>query len=375
MIKFVPTFRVQVYGAPRVGKTTLIERMITDCRPIQKENFSGYTLVKLRVDGEEINMEFYEGEGHSRPHAVVGVSDINNSETFAAICPQLEAVMRLHMPLAYAVRNKSDAEGRDADETEFMDWCNHHSVNDYKTSATGGTGVRRFMERLSRDLFRDYIRDELLICQDITEKLLAYPNSEIFRQPVGDDVPDYYEVIKDPMDLTTVLSNLGSKKYTSVAKWRADVELIWSNCEMYNGQDAYKEVIEDMKRMVRKLSKGLVPQNIAAEILTVTTAMNKLIDKPPPNMRGILPPGAFYTQSEMKLPFTPKDLMALSEDVRRLEIEGTQDDRQQLAQVVKWFNLRGRPKGGFMEFDVSTIPDEAKVYVRSFLKERLSVKL
>lgn len=48
------------------------------------------------------------------------------------------------------------------------------------------------------------------------------------------EAPDYYEVIKHPMDLGTMLRNVKASKYKNKNAFAADLELIWSNCEMYN---------------------------------------------------------------------------------------------------------------------------------------------
>ncbi|CEH11711.1 Histone acetyltransferase SAGA/ADA, catalytic subunit PCAF/GCN5 and related proteins [Ceraceosorus bombacis] len=49
------------------------------------------------------------------------------------------------------------------------------------------------------------------------------------------DAPDYYEVIKQPMDLGTLQRNVRSSKYKKKDSFIRDLELIWKNCEFYNG--------------------------------------------------------------------------------------------------------------------------------------------
>ncbi|XP_016954099.1 transcription initiation factor TFIID subunit 1 isoform X2 [Drosophila biarmipes] len=59
-----------------------------------------------------------------------------------------------------------------------------------------------------------------------------------FLKPVNKkQVKDYYTVIKRPMDLETIGKNIESHRYHSRAEYLADVELIATNCEQYNGSD------------------------------------------------------------------------------------------------------------------------------------------
>jgi hypothetical protein len=60
------------------------------------------------------------------------------------------------------------------------------------------------------DLYRDY--------EKILEKLMAHRNAWPFNQPVDPvalNIPDYLDVVKQPMDLGTVLKNLDAGELTS----------------------------------------------------------------------------------------------------------------------------------------------------------------
>jgi histone acetyltransferase len=61
-----------------------------------------------------------------------------------------------------------------------------------------------------------------------------------FVEPVA-GVPDYYEVIKNPMgevvfntDLRTLSENIENNKYNTLDEFKNDVNLIWTNCRTYN---------------------------------------------------------------------------------------------------------------------------------------------
>ncbi|CAK9437367.1 uncharacterized protein LODBEIA_P17450 [Lodderomyces beijingensis] len=64
-----------------------------------------------------------------------------------------------------------------------------------------------------------------------------HPSAWPFAVPVNkDEVPDYYEVIKEPMDLSTMESKLENDKYESFEQFLYDARLIFKNCRSYNGE-------------------------------------------------------------------------------------------------------------------------------------------
>lgn len=55
--------------------------------------------------------------------------------------------------------------------------------------------------------------------------------------PVGDGAPDYREVIKEPMDLSTIEKKLGEGKYTNEEQFHGDARRIISNSYAYNSKE------------------------------------------------------------------------------------------------------------------------------------------
>lgn len=47
-------------------------------------------------------------------------------------------------------------------------------------------------------------------------------------------VPDYRLVIKKPMDLSTLLTNMDEQQYVTVREFVSDADLIWQNALEYN---------------------------------------------------------------------------------------------------------------------------------------------
>lgn len=64
----------------------------------------------------------------------------------------------------------------------------------------------------------------------------------LFQQPVDVQawkIFDYYDIVKNPMDLGTIRDKLNTSAYKTLADWHKDMMLVWSNCILYNGKNDY----------------------------------------------------------------------------------------------------------------------------------------
>ena len=67
-------------------------------------------------------------------------------------------------------------------------------------------------------------------CVELTNKMLHKDLCRPFREkvdPERDGAPDYLEIVKNPMDLTTVRKKLVAGEYKSISEWSDDVNLIF----------------------------------------------------------------------------------------------------------------------------------------------------
>jgi len=73
----------------------------------------------------------------------------------------------------------------------------------------------------------------------VLEEIKVHPHAWPFLEPVDPhDVPDYYKVIKDPMDLQTVELRLNQKLYEKLSDFIGDMTKIFDNCRYYNPRDS-----------------------------------------------------------------------------------------------------------------------------------------
>ena len=71
----------------------------------------------------------------------------------------------------------------------------------------------------------------------LLSEMMNHPSAWPFAQPVSkDEVSDYYDVIKEPMDLSTMENKLENDKYGSFGQFLYDAQLIFNNCRTYNAE-------------------------------------------------------------------------------------------------------------------------------------------
>jgi bromodomain-containing factor 1 len=89
---------------------------------------------------------------------------------------------------------------------------------------------------------RKKLKPELQFCEEVLGELMASKNASMnqwFLYPVDAvalGIPDYYSIIKHPMDLTKVSSMLSGGDISSLKDFDKNVRLIFANCYQFNGE-------------------------------------------------------------------------------------------------------------------------------------------
>ncbi|XP_066532155.1 ATPase family AAA domain-containing protein 2B [Hoplias malabaricus] len=79
------------------------------------------------------------------------------------------------------------------------------------------------------------LRELRLFLRDVTKRLATDKRFQIFSKPVDiEEVSDYLEVIREPMDLSTIMTKIDTHKYITAKDFLVDIDLICSNALEYN---------------------------------------------------------------------------------------------------------------------------------------------
>lgn len=93
----------------------------------------------------------------------------------------------------------------------------------------------------------------------LLKSILDIPEADLFSEPVDPvslNIPDYFNIVKRPMDLGTVFRRLMLDEYITLVDFVSDVKLICENCYLYNGLNS---AVSDSCRVVeREFIRGLV---------------------------------------------------------------------------------------------------------------------
>ena len=135
--------------------------------------------------------------------------------------------------------------------------------------------------------------DDIKKLEKVFTSIEADPQAYDFLEPVDYvalNILDYPSIIKTPMDLGTVKSNLKDKKYPTFLEFLSDIDLIWTNCRTYNMagseivkmandcEKAFKKLIE--KQFKNYMSKSSSKNEIEDNDSTLTMEQKmKLTDK------------------------------------------------------------------------------------------------
>ncbi|WVW84008.1 hypothetical protein I302_106034 [Kwoniella bestiolae CBS 10118] len=96
-----------------------------------------------------------------------------------------------------------------------------------------------------------------VVLQLVLNDMQNEPSSWPFTKPVDKNVVvDYYEVIKEPMDLSTMENKLENNHYETVEDFVADAKLMFDNCRQYNGEKStYTKQANLLEKALDKILK------------------------------------------------------------------------------------------------------------------------
>lgn len=112
------------------------------------------------------------------------------------------------------------------------------------------------------------------ILEEILNDLRDLPDMQPFLFPVNaKKVPDYYRIIQNPMDLTTMRDKLRQRKYITRVEFLADINLIVDNSTLYNG--ATNNITMAGKRLLQKCIDRIAEKE--DKLMLLEKAINPLL--------------------------------------------------------------------------------------------------
>ncbi|TPX53554.1 hypothetical protein SeMB42_g00727 [Synchytrium endobioticum] len=132
-------------------------------------------------------------------------------------------------------------------------------------------------------------------CRSILSALQTHSAASPFLKPVhpvAANAPDYFSIVKYPMDLSTVEKKLSSGLYNSVQAFGADIDLMLSNCFRYNPDDGHP--IHKAGKLLKMVYNNLLTSHFPA-IIDTPVPTPTIIYQPALNTNVYQPPNALFT--------------------------------------------------------------------------------
>lgn len=197
----------------------------------------------------------------------------------------------------------------------------------------------------------------------ILRKLQRHPLAGPFMQPVDiSAVPDYLDIVKEPMDLSTVESRLFNGSYSNAYEFGSDIRKIWSNAFLYNSSES------EIYQAASQLSSSFESLFSDNENLILTDkgdaieGLYKQLEALKKEIKDIKGPKAKPQQTDR--PMTLQEKKLLGQSIRGLQPQYLRG----LINIIK-DSLPAGIHGAELEFDLDTLPPKVCRDLERYVKQ------
>lgn len=133
---------------------------------------------------------------------------------------------------------------KDASVKEKRSGCADSSASDDTEPRQTRRASKRAAE-IEHEEDKNSIKGSMAKLQELLTDIRHHRDSWPFLSPVTkNEVPDYHDIISNPMDFGTIKYKLGNGDYETLDKFFSDCQLVFENCRLYNKEHSsvYKYV-------------------------------------------------------------------------------------------------------------------------------------
>lgn len=155
---------------------------------------------------------------------------------------KIKTVSHIHENSAYTTNTNDSFKRSSLREKKFTNF--DHKYADFENAQLSSGFIPSLTHlNVSRNL-SESMKKCLKVLITLKKHQLAYP----FLKPVDPialHVPDYFDIVKEPMDLSTVEKNLRNGLYSNPSQFASDMRKIWNNSFLYNakGSEIYQMTV------------------------------------------------------------------------------------------------------------------------------------
>lgn len=146
------------------------------------------------------------------------------------------SMLKLH--LLFFLVDDSDSDEEVSAKTPKLNGSSEERRSSRRKTETSPPNSHRLSSTRRSRANEDLLLDNVSILR-LLDDVCRNENSWPFVRAVSrHEVPDYYKVIKNPMDLAKIKSKLNTGQYTTNSEVMKDIQLIFSNCDLYNQNES-----------------------------------------------------------------------------------------------------------------------------------------
>ncbi|KAL2515087.1 Transcription factor GTE10 [Forsythia ovata] len=217
-------------------------------------------------------------------------------------------------------------------------------------------------------------------CETLLNRLMTQKNALIFNSPVdivAFNIPDYFNVIKHPMDLGTIKTKLLSGRYSSPEEFAANVRLTFKNAMTYNPPGHHvHHTAEKMNKLFEVRWKQIEKKIPVTMDASMPSKAGAIMEAKTPSMPPSKKQKTTFTENKVKQePIKP--LMSNVEK-RKLEAElemWLEELPEDIINILKENTLNGsQVNEDEITIDLDTLSDDTLFKLRKLLDDYLEKK-
>ena len=226
-----------IFYAIREGHIDIVEFLIKHGANVNKNDKKKQTPVSFALKHNKNDIaQLLTSNGAIKPEQKKNNKD-NNKKGKKNIEEEPKTEINVQIPKKYIlVKIGKNGEKTPLDEEE----CNKFMENNPEVAK-----LLNNKENLQK-LVDDITDEDLKLCdswEKIAKKLMNLlwksKDASLFHKPVDPielQIPDYFSIIKNPMDFSTIKKKLNNCTYTKLKEFCDDMDLVFDNCYTYNGR-------------------------------------------------------------------------------------------------------------------------------------------
>jgi hypothetical protein len=206
----------------------------------------------------------------------------------------------------------------------------------------------------------------------LSEHPMAINFTEPF-QPAGEDESDYFEKITNPQDISSIKTRLREDQYQTIQSWLKDVDLIWSNAELFYGPDALMSTVADgcrsTFRKYRRRVDVLSMSTWCREVDRLKNRLTNLLGLPPPRVKQQSTSSTTtHGPRASPAPFSERELQSF---VQASEMMTREEDQMEILKIIRENQAEIDSGEAELVLDVTRLNLQTMHALRDFMKPAL----